>query len=113
MRGDTDLRFCTYTCTEFPRVPLCCHFATYNNFPEKKSVPELNDQPTYLRLVNQCNNIIITIYIVLSKCQDFSLRMHQNSQETDDDDDDDDNNNNNNNNNIFNCICTLVGILKI
>jgi len=32
-----------------PRVPLCCHFATYYNFPEKKSVPELNDQPTYNR----------------------------------------------------------------
>ena len=48
MRGDTDIRFCTYTCTELPRVPLCCHFATYYNFPEKKSVPELNDQPTYI-----------------------------------------------------------------
>ena len=47
MRGDTDLRFCTYTCTELSRVTLCCHFATYYNFPEKKSVPELNDQPTY------------------------------------------------------------------
>ena len=47
MRGDTDLRFCTYTCTELPRVPLYCHFATYYSFPEKKSVPELNDQPTY------------------------------------------------------------------
>ena len=29
-------------------VPLCCHFATYYNFPEKKSVPELNDHPTYI-----------------------------------------------------------------
>jgi len=48
MRGDTDLWFCTYTCTELPRVPLCCHFATYYNFPEKKSDPELNDQPTYV-----------------------------------------------------------------
>ena len=48
MRGDTDLRFCTYTCTELPSVPLCCHFATYYNFPKKKSVPELNDQPTYI-----------------------------------------------------------------
>ena len=27
-------------------VPLCCHFATYYNFLEKKSVPELNDLPT-------------------------------------------------------------------
>ena len=49
MRGDTDLRFCTYTCTELPRVPLYSHFATYYNFPKKKSVPELNDQPTYMR----------------------------------------------------------------
>ena len=52
MWRDTDLRFCTYTCTEFPRVPLCCHFATYYNFPEKKSVPELNDQPTYVKEFN-------------------------------------------------------------
>ena len=51
---DTDLRFCTYTCTELPRVPLCCHFATYYSFPEKKSVLELNDQPTYYIFVN-CN----------------------------------------------------------
>jgi len=28
-RRDTDLRFCTYTCTELTHVPLCCHFATY------------------------------------------------------------------------------------
>ena len=48
MRGDTDLRFCTYTCTELPHDPLCCHFTTYYNFPEKKSVPELHDQPTYI-----------------------------------------------------------------
>ena len=48
MQGDTDLWFCTSTCTELPRVPPCCHFATYYNFPEKKSVPELNDQPTYM-----------------------------------------------------------------
>ena len=46
MRGDTDFRFCTYTCTELPHVPLCCHFATYYNF-RKKTVSELNDQPTY------------------------------------------------------------------
>ena len=39
--------FCTYTCTELPRVPLCCHFTTYYSFPKKKSFPELNDQPTY------------------------------------------------------------------
>ena len=54
MRGDTDLQFCTYTCTELPRVPLCCHFAMYYNFPEKKSVPELNDQPTYVRWLSVC-----------------------------------------------------------
>jgi len=35
MQGDTDLRFCTYTCTELPLVPLCYHFATYYSFPEK------------------------------------------------------------------------------
>ena len=51
MLGDTDLRFCTYNCTELLRVALCCHFATYYNFPEKKSVPELNDQPTYYWLL--------------------------------------------------------------
>ena len=39
MRGDTDLRFYTYTCTDLPRVPLCCNFATYYNFPEKKISP--------------------------------------------------------------------------
>ena len=38
MRGDTDLRFCTYTCTELSRVPLCCHFATYYSFPGKKKI---------------------------------------------------------------------------
>ena len=48
MQRNTDLQFCTYTCTELSRVPLCCHFATYYNFPEKKSVPELNDQPMYV-----------------------------------------------------------------
>jgi len=46
MRRDTDLRFCTYICTELTRVPLCCHFATYYSFPGRKSVLELNDQPT-------------------------------------------------------------------
>jgi len=48
MQGDTDFRFCTYTCTGLPRVPLCCHFSTYYSFPEKKSVLELNDQPMYI-----------------------------------------------------------------
>ena len=48
MRGDKDLQFCTYTCTDLTHVPLCCHFTTYYSFPGKKSVPELNDQPTYI-----------------------------------------------------------------
>jgi len=39
MLGDTDLRFCTYTCTDLPRVPLWCYFATYYNFLEKKISP--------------------------------------------------------------------------
>jgi len=47
MWGDTDHRFCTYTCRELTRFPLCCHLATCYSFPAKKSVPELNDQPTY------------------------------------------------------------------
>ena len=47
MRGDTDLRFCTYTCKELTCVPLWYHFAMYYIFPGKKSVLELNDQPTY------------------------------------------------------------------
>jgi len=41
MRGDTDLRFCIYTCMELPRVPLYCHFATYYSFPEKKISPRI------------------------------------------------------------------------
>ena len=48
MRGDTYLRFCTYTCRELTRFPLCCDFATCYSFPGKKSVPGLNDQPTYI-----------------------------------------------------------------
>ena len=44
---DTDLRFCTYNSIELSCVPLCCHLVTYHSFPGKKSVPELNDQPTY------------------------------------------------------------------
>ena len=60
-RGNTDLRFCTYICTELPRIPLCCHFATYYNFPGKKSVPELNDQLTYCARSNVTNYLLITI----------------------------------------------------
>jgi len=41
MRGGTDFRFCTYTWTELPHVPLCCHFATYYSFPEKKISPRI------------------------------------------------------------------------
>jgi len=48
MRGDNGFRFCTYTCTDLPHVPHFCHFSTYYSFPEKKSVPELNDQPSYM-----------------------------------------------------------------
>jgi len=47
MQGDTDLRFCTFTCRELTRFPLCCHFTTCYVSRGKKSVPELNDQPTY------------------------------------------------------------------
>ena len=49
MRGDTDFRLCKYTCTELPPVLPCYHFAASYSFPEKKSVPELNDQPTYMK----------------------------------------------------------------
>jgi len=46
-----------------PRVPLCCHFATYYNFPEKKSVPELNDQPTYVILRRiLCTGLLASIF---------------------------------------------------
>ena len=62
MRGDTDLRFCTYTCAELPRVPLCCNFATYYNFPEKKSVPDLNDQPTYNRQTQKLSFTVKTLF---------------------------------------------------
>jgi len=48
MRGDANLQFCTYTCRELTRFLLCCHFATCYSFPGKKSVLELNDQPTYI-----------------------------------------------------------------
>jgi hypothetical protein len=48
MRGDTELRFCTCTCRELTRFPLCCHLTMCYSFPGKKSVPELNDQPTYV-----------------------------------------------------------------
>ena len=47
MQGDNGFRFCTYTCTELPRVPHCCHLSTSYSYPEKKSVPELYDQPSY------------------------------------------------------------------
>jgi hypothetical protein len=36
MRGDTDLRFCAYTCTELICFALCCHFATYYSFQGEK-----------------------------------------------------------------------------
>jgi hypothetical protein len=74
MWGDTDLRFCTYTCTELPHVPLCCHFATYYNFPEKNSVPELNDQPTYSFIWEQVlrsNDVLLYITILSDKSRPF------------------------------------------
>ena len=59
MRGDTGFRLCKYTCTELPPVLPCCHFAACYSFPEKKSVPELNDQPTYIvQLINYCINLL-------------------------------------------------------
>jgi len=36
---DTNPQFCTYTCTELPRVLLCYHFAAYYSFPGKKISP--------------------------------------------------------------------------
>jgi hypothetical protein len=39
MREDTDLRFYTYTYTELPRVPLCCHLTTYYITQKKKIIP--------------------------------------------------------------------------
>ena len=47
VRGDTGFRLCKYTCTELPPVLPFCHFTAYYSFPEKKSVLELRDQPTY------------------------------------------------------------------
>ena len=57
IRGDNDLRFCTYTCRELPRVPICCHFATFYSFPGNKSVPELNDKPRYIGIFLTCGEI--------------------------------------------------------
>jgi hypothetical protein len=51
IRGDTGFRLCKYTCTELPPVLPCCHFAAYYSFPEKRSVPELNDQPSYISTI--------------------------------------------------------------
>jgi len=53
MRGDTGFQLCKYTCTELPPVLPCYHFAAYYSFPEKKSVRELNDQPSYKSLVSE------------------------------------------------------------
>ena len=47
MWGDTGFRLLKYTCIELPLVLPCYHFAAYYSFPEKKSVPELNDQFLY------------------------------------------------------------------
>jgi len=51
MWGDTGFQLCKYTCTELPLILPCCHFAAYYSFPEKKSVPGLNDQPTYMQFI--------------------------------------------------------------
>ena len=49
MQGDNGFWLCKYTCWHLTRVLPCCHFAAYYSFPEKKkSVPELNDQSSYI-----------------------------------------------------------------
>ena len=74
MQGDTGFQLCKYTCTELPPVLPCCHFAAYYSFPEKKSVPELNDQPTYVCMygwmyvctyVGTCVCIYVCMYIYM------------------------------------------------
>ena len=73
MQGDTDLQFCTYTCKELTHVSICCHFAMYYIFPGKKSVPELNDQPTY-RFVTSFliyvieNNKVSVCFLIFTEC---------------------------------------------
>ena len=49
MRGDTGFQLCKYIYTEMLPVLPCYHFAEYYSFPEKKSVSELNDQPSYVQ----------------------------------------------------------------
>jgi hypothetical protein len=51
MQGDTGFQLCKYTCTQLPPVLPCCHFIAYYSLPpEKKSIPELNDQFSYFTL---------------------------------------------------------------
>jgi hypothetical protein len=47
MQGDTGFQLRKYTCTELPPILPRCHFAAYYSFPKRKSVLELNDQPSY------------------------------------------------------------------
>jgi len=61
MRGDTGFILCKYTCTELPPVLPFCHFAAYYSFPEKKSVPELNDQRTYEGCATSNEHVYITL----------------------------------------------------
>jgi len=82
MWGDTDLRFCTYTCIELPHVPLYCHFATYYSFPGKKSVLELNDQPTYYELTKvsvvanvHSVNLVLTVLLKTTDSRFTSFRL--------------------------------------
>ena len=76
--GDTDLWFCTYTCTELPCVPLCCHFATYYSYPEKKKSPGIKWSAhvyTYLCCCTMTPHIIINKLIPTSMwilCSDTS-----------------------------------------
>jgi len=71
MRGDTGFRLCKYTCTDLPPVLPCCHFAAYYSFPEKKSVPELNDQTTYILKKNKTstpNQVCPNGVIIIEEC---------------------------------------------
>ena len=78
MRGDTGFRLCKYTCTDLPPVlPFCC-FAAYNSFPEKKSVPELNDQPTCVFLwkltIKGSHILAVFIYLLIYIYYSYSLK---------------------------------------
>ena len=61
MRRDTGFQLCKYICTELLPVLPCYHFAAYYSFPEKKSVAELNDQPTYIIICQLFHIIQLTV----------------------------------------------------